>query len=198
MFFTSQREREILRRCRSPYPRNVVINVNAFQDCRVVVNVTYARTHSRLGSSQLQLHPAQVILSENRSRNFGFIVPLLQLAAATGPSLAINRLRASSSFLGESLIKTGTYSESLSLSFYLSPSVSPLPPGLMSLLFYPTLLVSLTLFRRIHATTLYLCCCLVLTIRQHIAVITSFAETTGLLLCNSKLARNLAALIKKQ
>lgn len=112
MLFTSQRSHgDVIR-----YPMNVVINVNAFQDCRVATNVMYVRTHVRSCFSQMQLHPDQVMLPENRSRNFGFIVSLLQLAAATGPSLAINRLRASSSFLGESLIKTGTYIVSLSLS----------------------------------------------------------------------------------
>lgn len=38
---------EILRRCRSL--SNVIINVNAFQDCRVATNVMHVRTARTLG-----------------------------------------------------------------------------------------------------------------------------------------------------
>lgn len=84
-------------------PRSVVIIVNAIP--RLPFRSCNARA-STSRSCNCSLHPAiQVIPSQSRSRNFSLIVPLSQLAMATGPSLSLSTGYASSVFLGGSLIK---------------------------------------------------------------------------------------------
>lgn len=98
MFFTSPRSHgDVVR-----YLRSAVIIVNAiprlsFRSCNAFARSSaLTRAYSSLSQLQLRrgsLHPAQVMSYESHSRNFNLIVPLSQLATATGPSFAINRLR---------------------------------------------------------------------------------------------------------
>lgn len=123
-------------------PRSVVIIVNAIP--RLPFRSCNARA-STSRSCNCSLHPAiQVTPSQSRSRNFSLIVPLSQLAMATGPSLSLSTGYASSVFLGGSLIKK-TYTLFLSLSF---PVRNPIAIRSASLLLY-LILPSLHLFNSI-------------------------------------------------
>lgn len=132
---------------------------------------------------------------ESRSRNFSLIVPLSQLATATAPSFAINRLRVVG--LSRRVLNKNELRSYIALSLSIS-SCPPIPFTLQ--------LCSLLLFRFFtasrsfgsvsctHTRQLFELSTSLDSIRQHVVVITSFPETAGLSLCNSRLPRDFVSL----
>lgn len=147
---------------------------------------------------------------ESHSRNFNLIVPLSQLATATGPSFAINRLRVvglSRRILNKNKLVYCTLFLSLSLLFSVS-SCPPFPTLSSSYSLIPFFLpisfslfdfsIALGLFN--SASRMYMRLQLFElsashgSIRQRVVVITSFTETVGLSLCNSTLLHDFVSL----
>lgn len=147
---------------------------------------------------------------ESHSRNFNLIVPLSQLATATGPSFAINRLRVvglSRRILNKNKLVYCTLF--LSLPSLLCLFLSTIPYALFILLsrpfFSPCFFLSLFGFSIAlglfnSASRMYMRLQLFElsashgSIRQRVVVITSFTETVGLSLCNSTLLHDFVSL----